>query len=130
MVRLLTRAAYALTAASLALGLASSALAAADPVAGKSVFAAQCSTCHSAVKNGGALIGPNLYGVVGRKSGSMPGFAYSAAMKGAGVVWSDDELRKYLPNPRGAIPGIKMTYFGLKNPVQLENLIAYLNTLK
>jgi cytochrome c len=104
--------------------------AAADPGAGKGVFAAQCSTCHSATRNGPTIIGPPLFGVIGRKAGSFPGYAYSPAMKGAGFVWSDDRLHAYLPAPRAMLPGIKMTYAGLKNPAQLDDVIAYLKTQK
>nr|QQZ50074.1 hypothetical protein JKL49_26205 [Phenylobacterium glaciei] len=51
-------------------------------------------------------------------------------MKGAGGVWDEARLRTYLPGPQKLIPGIRMTYPGLKNPAQLDDLIAYLKTLK
>jgi cytochrome c len=127
---LIGRAAALVTLAALSLSLMGGAAQAADPVAGHNVFNAQCSICHSAAPSGITIIGPNLYGVVGRKAGTLKGYAYSAAMKASGITWTDDQLRAYLPSPQKTIPGIKMTYFGLKNPVQLENLLAYLNTLK
>jgi cytochrome c len=110
--------------------LAASPASAADPSRGRAVFAAQCSTCHSNARNGGVVVGPPLYGVIGRKAGSIPDFAYSTAMRGAGFAWSSDQLRAYLPAPRRYLPNVKMTYPGLKNPTQLEDLIAYLETLK
>jgi cytochrome c len=101
-----------------------------DAKSGRAVFAAQCGTCHSDAKNGSVILGPPLWGVVGRKAGSVTGYAYSSAMKGAGFVWTPERLRAYLPAPRDYLPGVKMSYPGLKNPAQLEDLIAYLNSLK
>lgn len=76
------------------------------------------------------VVGPPLFGVIGRKAGSVPGFSYSQTMKAAGFTWTDERLRAYLPAPRGYLPGVKMSYPGLKNPNQVEDLIAYLETLK
>lgn len=101
-----------------------------DPIRGRSVFAAQCSSCHSNARNGGVLVGPPLFGVVGRKAGSVADFGYSSTMKTAGFVWTPDKLHAYLPAPRSYLPGVKMTYPGLKDPAQLEDLVAYLETLK
>ena len=76
------------------------------------------------------MVGPSLFGVVGREAGSAPGFKYSAANKGSGVMWDEANLEKYLPNPRAFIAGTTMTYAGLKNDAQRADLIAYLATLK
>ncbi len=102
---------------------------AADPAKGRAVFAAQCSLCHSNAPNGPVIMGPPLYGVVGRPAGSVRGFHYSQAMMSAGFAWTPDRLRAYLPAPRSYLPGVKMTYAGLKNPSQADDLIAYLATL-
>lgn len=110
--------------------LAASPAAAADPGKGRAVFASQCSSCHSDARNGPAIVGPPLYGVVGRPAGSINGFSYSSTMKTAGFVWTPDRLRSYLPAPRTYLPGVRMTYAGLKNPSQLDDLIAYLGSLK
>lgn len=121
------------TAASVCAGalvLAAGPALAGDPAAGKTVFMTQCSTCHSVAPGGVNVIGPSLFGVVGRKAGSVKAFAYSPAMKASGVTWTDPQLRAYLANPRGSVPGNKMPYMGVKNPVQLDNLIAYLKTVK
>jgi cytochrome c len=118
-------------ALSLAAGLAVALPAAAgDPAHGKGVFAAQCSMCHSSARGGPTILGPTLFGVVGRQSASVVGYNYSPAMKGAGFAWSDDKLRTYLAAPTKMLPGIKMTYGGVKNPAQLDDLMAYLDTLK
>jgi cytochrome c len=101
-----------------------------DPAHGRAVFAAQCSTCHSNARNGGVILGPPLYGVIGRKAGSLTGFNYSSAMKSAGFQWDSERLHAYLPAPRSYLPGVRMTYSGLKNPADLNDLVAYLQTLK
>jgi len=130
MVRLLAaRAGLPMASALAILGLMMAQPAAAgDAGHGKNVFAAQCSMCHSAGK--ATILGPPLAGVVGRKAGSVPGYAYSPAMKAAGFTWTDAQLHTYLPSPKGLVPGTKMSYMGLKNPDQLDDLIAYLDTLK
>jgi len=104
--------------------------AAADAAHGKAVFTAQCASCHSPARNGPTILGPTLFGVVGRPAASVKGFVYSSGMKAAGFVWSNDRLRAYLPAPRDLVPGTHMSYAGLKNAGQLDDLIAYLDTLK
>jgi cytochrome c len=101
-----------------------------DPAKGRAVFASQCSVCHSNARGGPVILGPPLFGVVGRKAGSLAGFSYSSAMRAAGFAWTPEHLRAYLPAPRAYLPGVRMTYPGLKNPDQLEDLIAYLDTLE
>ena len=102
---------------------------AADPAAGKSVFNSYCGICHSA-QPGKNMVGPSLFGVVGRKTGSVPGFHYSPANQGANLTWDAATLDKYLQAPRAMIPGTTMTYGGLKDDTKRADLIAYLETLK
>jgi cytochrome c len=102
---------------------------AADPAAGKSVFSSQCSICHSPVADKN-MIGPSLFGIVGRKTGSVSGFHYSPANQGANLTWDQATLDKYLQAPRAAIPGTTMTYGGVKDDTKRADLIAYLATLK
>lgn len=71
-------------------------------------------------------IGPSLAGVVGRKAGSISGFAYSAANKNSGDTWDEQTLDAYLTDPRKFIPGTKMVFAGLKNPEDRRALIEYL----
>ena len=104
--------------------------AAGDAAHGKSVFGAQCAICHSAARNGPTILGPPLFGVVGRPAASVKDFDYSSGMKASGITWSNEKLSAYLPAPMKMVPGTKMTYGGLKNPSQLDDLIAYLDTLK
>ena len=105
------------------------AAAAGDPAAGKSVFQSQCSICHAAAP-GRNLIGPTLFGVVGRTTGAVAGYNYSPANKGANLTWDAATLDKYLEAPRTIVPGTKMTYGGLKDAAKRADLIAYLATLK
>ena len=77
---------------------------AADPTSGAAVFKAQCGICH-AVQAGKNLVGPSLAGIVGRKSGTIEGFRYSAANKGATLTWDVATLDKYLTAPRQVVPG-------------------------
>jgi cytochrome c len=112
----------------LALAVSASARAA-DAKNGATVFN-RCIICHSNSKGAPAKIGPNLFGVVGRKAGTAPSFNYSAAMKGSGIVWTDDKLKTYLAHPAQVVPGTKMTFAGISNPRDVDDVVAYLNTLK
>ena len=72
------------------------------------------------------MVGPNLHWLLGRKAGSLPDFDYSAAMKTSGVVRNADTLAEYLRDPRGFVPGNRMAFPGIKNDVELTDLIGYL----
>ena len=102
---------------------------AADADAGARLFKTQCATCHAAVA-GRNLVGPSLYGVVGRKAGDVVGFRYSAANKAADLSWDAAHLDAYVADPRSKMPGTSMLYAGMKDPGQRADLIAYLETLK
>ena len=97
-----------------------------DAAAGEKTFAV-CKTCH-AVEAGKNMIGPSLHAIVGRHAGEIPGYSYSAANKGSGIIWSEDKLFQYLEAPQRVVPGTKMTYTGIKDPQQRANVIAYLKT--
>lgn len=117
------------TALILALHLSGAAYAG-DAGKGKSVYNSQCAICHAVVAHAPAGIGPSLYGVIGRKSGTLPGYSYSNAMKAAAAVWTEARLKSYVMAPSQNIAGNKMPYAGLKNPTQADDLTAYLATLK
>ncbi len=97
-----------------------------DPVAGKVAFT-PCKTCH-VVAMGQNRIGPSLYGVVGRTSGSVAGYTYSAANKTSHIVWTEPVLYQYLLAPQAYVPGTKMTYPGLKDAQKRADVIAYLKS--
>jgi cytochrome c len=96
--------------------------------AGEKAFVV-CKTCHVAEK-GVNRIGPSLWGVVGRKSGSIPNYTYSAANKKSNVVWTSEVLYKYLEAPQKFMPGTKMAYGGLKDAQKRADVIAWLATKK
>jgi cytochrome c len=96
---------------------------------GQSLFRRQCAACHS-TEPGQNKIGPSVAGVAGNKAASEAGFNYSDAMKKANVTWTDDNLEKYLADPKGFVPGGKMVFAGLKNPDDAKAVVEYLKTLK
>jgi cytochrome c len=91
--------------------------------------AKQCQACHNFQEGQGAKIGPDLYGVVGRPTASVPGFNYSAALKAKGGTWTFDTLNKWLTKPSAYAPGTAMTFAGLTNEKQRADVIAYLDSL-
>ncbi len=99
-----------------------------DATAGQGVFQAQCSICHSP-RPGRTVIGPSLFGVVGRHSGRIPDFHYSSANLRSGLTWDLPTLDRYLASPQQVVPGTQMTYPGLKDPRMRADLIAYLAML-
>lgn len=106
-------------------------LPAADIAAGEAKTAV-CKSCHAFDPSGANNIGPGLFGVVGRKPGSHPGFAYSSGMTDFGAkqpVWDYQHIYEFLKGPQAYVSGTKMTYLGLKSPQDRINVIAYLHSL-
>jgi cytochrome c len=103
--------------------------AAGDAKAGANVFK-RCAVCHTNDKGGGDGLGPNLFGVVGRKAATRPGFAYSAPLQKSGIVWSEATLTKWVAGPGRMVPGTKMTFAGITSKKQQADVVAYLATLK
>ncbi len=117
---------FAVTANAAPAAPAAAAMPAGDAAKGEKVFV-QCKTCHVAEK-GVNRIGPSLFGVVGRHSGIVPGYVYSAANKKSGFTWTAAQLYTYLEAPQKVIPGTKMAFAGLKKPQDRADVIAYLKT--
>src|SRR5437764_2661096 len=90
--------------------------------------AKKCAACHTFGKGEPNRVGPNLYGVVGRPKGTEGGFDYSAPMKSKGGNWTIDDLDKFLTNPRGFVPGTKMSFAGLPRGSERADVIAFLNS--
>jgi cytochrome c len=102
-------------------------LALGDLTHGEKVFK-KCSSCHLIAKGGKNLIGPALYGVVGRPAASIDGYAYSKALKAHGKNWSFEELNAFLLKPKSYIKGTKMAYAGLRKDKDRASVILYLNS--
>ena len=100
-----------------------------DARKGEKIFKTRASQCHTAAKGGLNGVGPNLWGIVGRKAGSVLGYEYSDINKNSGVVWSEDNLFHYLENPKKFMPGTKMSFAGLKSEKDRNDLIAFLKSL-
>jgi cytochrome c len=99
-----------------------------NAAAGQKLFRSQCSICHSPRPDRN-IIGPTLFGVVGRHSGRIPGFHYSQANVRSGLTWDPPTLDRYLTSPQQVVPGTLMTFPGLKDARQRADVIAYLETL-
>jgi cytochrome c len=110
----------------LMVGLSASAASAQDVTKGEHVFATQCKSCHTLVKGGSTNAGPNLYRIMGRKSGTGLGYGYSEVMRRFAIEWDDKTLASYLRDPKADMPGTKMVFAGMKQPGQIADLIAYL----
>lgn len=104
---------------------AGSALAEGNETRGERLFNQQCKACHTLEQGGHNLVGPNLHGLFGRKAGSAD-YQYSDAMKKSGITWDEKTLADYLKDPKGKVPGTKMTYIGLRQEQQQEDMIAFL----
>jgi len=93
---------------------------------GAKIFS-KCKACHSIAKEGGNKIGPALWGVLGRKAGSLSDYKYSKAMASYGKSWSFEEMNGFLTKPKEWIKGTKMSYAGLKSAKDRASLILYMN---
>ena len=95
--------------------------------AGKTAFR-KCASCHQVGPSARGGFGPKLTGVIGRKAGATTDYKYSAAMKNANIVWTEQNLANYLKAPSDFIPGNKMRFWGIGNAQQVADLLAYLRT--
>jgi cytochrome c len=100
----------------------------ADVAAGATV-SQKCQSCHNFANGGPNQTGPNLWGVIGRKPGTHPGFSYSSAMVDFGNkigVWDYNHIYEFIHGPQAYLSGTKMGFVGLKQPQDRVNLIAWL----
>jgi cytochrome c len=100
----------------------------ADLYNGQARFAA-CKSCHTVARGAGAALGPNLWGIFGRQSGTARGFAYSEGLKRLGVTWTAQTLDAWIADPRAIVPGTRMAYAGLEDPRDRIDVVAYLKTV-
>jgi cytochrome c len=108
---------------------------AANPSHGEEIFKTTCAACHVAERNASRAdlatrTGPNLWGLIGRKAGIYKGYAYSYAMRTSGITWTDQQLSRYIAAPQKTVPNVRMNFPGLKNPNDIQDVIAYLDTLR
>ena len=96
-----------------------------DIDAGQNAFR-KCAPCHSIGEGAAHKVGPLLNGMFGRKAATVPGFAYSAALTNSGIVWDQANFAHFMADPRGAVPGNKMTFAGMRNEQEIRDLAAYL----
>jgi cytochrome c len=99
---------------------------AADSEHGKLLFQA-CVACHTDRPD---AIGPSLKGIVGRKAAVLEDYRYSNPMKRANIVWDDANLRAYIADPQAKVPGNRMPFGGLQDTKNIDDIIAYLKTLR
>ena len=103
--------------------------AAGDAKAGAAVYK-RCAVCHTSDKGGGDGLGPNLFGIAGRKAATHPGFAYSGPLQKAGITWTEPNLTKWVAGPARMVPGTKMAFPGITSKKQQADVVAYIATLK
>ncbi len=97
----------------------------ADPTSGKKVFK-KCSACHSINEGGANKVGPNLWNIIGKDVASTVGFGYSDAMVDFGGVWTIERLEAFLSDPKGYLPGTKMSFYGIRKDSKLADWVQYL----
>lgn len=108
--------------AALALVVSPARAAPGDAARGEQVYA-RCLACHALAYD---RVGPRHCGLIGRRAGAVPGFAYSDAMKASGIAWNAKTLDRFLADPLGKVPGTTMTYAGVPDARDRADLIAYL----
>ncbi len=100
-----------------------------EPVKKRSIGAKlfiQCAACHNLKKGEPNKVGPNLYGVFGRKAGTYKGFIYSNALKTSNIIWDENHIRNWLEKPAEYVPGTTMAFIGIPQKEQQDALIKYL----
>lgn len=103
------------------------AMAEGDIKKGKKVFK-KCKACHS-LKEGQNKVGPSMFGIIGSNSGSIEGYKYSDAMLAANLTWDEATLKEFLRKPKDLVPNTKMAFGGLKMEKQIDDLLAYLQSV-
>ena len=93
---------------------------------GEEVFRA-CAACHTEKPD---ALGPSLKGVIGRKAGALEDFRYSNPMKRANLVWDETNLREFIADPQAKVRGTRMPFGGLSEPADIDDVVAYIATLK
>jgi len=127
---LMTKRQKLLVGIALAMAIFAGSANAGDPTTGKKLVQQQCAVCHALSQSPHPSVGPSLFGVVGRRAGSLSGYSYSSAMSHADFDWTRERLSSYLAAPATVLPGNKMGFGGIKNQEKVDDIISYLETLK
>jgi len=99
----------------------------AERAAGQRLFRDRCAVCHASQRQ---AFGPKLSGVVGRPAASAPGFPYTDALRKSGLIWTEDNLNRWIADPAAMIPRTAMPHVSLGDPAERIYIIEYLTTLK
>ena len=97
-----------------------------DAAAGKSSFN-KCLACHAIGEGAKNKVGPELNGLDGRKSGTVDGYNYSDANKNSGITWNEAQFKEYIKDPKAKVPGTKMSFAGIKNEKEINDLWAFVS---
>lgn len=95
--------------------------------AGEQVFQ-KCKACHTPESSKNTF-GPSLVGVIGRKAGTLPRFAYSDALKNSGITWTEDKLRLWMADNESLVPGTRMRHVSVTDPIEQDYLLSYIGSL-
>jgi cytochrome c len=93
---------------------------------GAELFANECGVCHAVTKGTTGMMGPNLAGVVGRKSGSLEGFNYSQAMRNKNIDWQAENIAQLITQPQAYVPGTYMPYMGMASADDRQAVVCFL----
>jgi cytochrome c len=103
---------------------------AADAAKGKQLFES-CAKCHPITAEGDStLVGPTLKGIVGRKAAAIEDFRYSSAMRASGITWTEQNIKEYIADPQAKVKGNRMALKSTFEPAEIDDIVAYLKTLK
>ena len=131
---LLSAASFALAAITSTMvsgAMAADAAVAGNVTNGETVFKTRCALCHTVTPDGmNSFTGPNVFKIFGRKAGTHPGFPFSDGLKNSGIVWDEAKMKEYLAAPNTVIQGGKMAFVGPTDPTEMQDVVAYMASLK
>jgi len=116
---------FAFAVAAAALSFSATGVMAQDFDAGAKSFN-KCRPCHQIGDTAKNIVGPQLNGIIGRKSGTVEGYNYSDANKNSGLTWDEATFAEYIKKPAAKIPGTKMVFAGITSEQEIKDLTAFL----